>query len=292
MSTLTEKIEKLIQQGESFRWEDCSYSKPEHGPDAAYGKKPSAEWNAWVGRIEHILRKSVRSDSEPYIYFKTANTARIEGNYKDQFDMAKDGYIGALKTLKKLVEEGDIFGELLLQNTPRSMPESDESQGDSTVALSGKKVFIVHGHDHQLKIELEAFLSHIGLEPIVLHREVDAGKTVIEKFETNSDVAYAFILLTPDEIAYTTDQQHLEDSERKKEYRAKPNVIFEFGYFVAKLGRNRVCALYKGDVVIPSDLSGFVYKKVDENVEDIGFSLIIPGTKIELNNGEVEVLEN
>jgi predicted nucleotide-binding protein len=200
--------------------------------------------------------------------------------------MAKDGYIGALKTLKQITEDGDVFGELLIQNLSEPALGLDQSLKNAASAPSGKKVFIVHGHDHQLKIELEVFLSHIGLEPIVLHREVDAGKTIIEKIEANSDVAYVFILLTPDEIAYTINQQHLEDSARKKEYRARSNVIFEFGYFIAKLGRSRVCSLHKGDVVIPSDLNGFIYKKVDANIEDIGFSLIkelkAAGLKLEI----------
>jgi len=38
------------------------------------------------------------------------------------------------------------------------------------------------------------------LEPIVLHRQPDEGKTIIEKFEKHEDVGYVFILLTPDAI--------------------------------------------------------------------------------------------
>ena len=58
------------------------------------------------------------------------------------------------------------------------------------------------------------------------------------------------------------------------EERARPNVIFEFGFFVGRLGRSRVCCLYKGNVALPSDLNGLVYKKVTNSVEDQGFSLI------------------
>lgn len=100
----------------------------------------------------------------------------------------------------------------------------------------------------------------------------------IEKFEKHSDVGYAFILLTPDEIAYTVDQEDQDDEKRRKEgrkeKRARSNVIFEFGYFVGKLGRKRVCCLHKGDVALPSDLGGLVYKKVDGSLESLGFSLI------------------
>ena len=85
---------------------------------------------------------------------------------------------------------------------------------------------------------------------------------------------FAFILLTPDEIAYTSDQETLEDIKRTKEFRARPNVIFEFGYFVARLGRNRVCALVKGDTSIPSDLSGLVYKAIGDTIDPQAYSII------------------
>lgn len=89
-----------------------------------------------------------------------------------------------------------------------------------------------------------------------------------------SDVGYAFVLLTSDEIAYTVDQDHLPDNDRKKERRARPNVIFEFGYFVGRLGRSRVCCLHKGSVVLPSDLNGLIYKQIDESFESQAFSII------------------
>lgn len=285
MSKIIDKIDKLIQQGKTFVWEKSSYNVPEFGPDAIFGSEPSAEWNTWSSRINQVLHETAKPNSEPFVYYHTANSAIIPGNHRDKFDMAKDGYLGALTTLKNLIEEGDIFDELLITTASKNLPEKENNVIPSP-NLNEKKVFIVHGHDHNLKIELEVFLTHIGLKPIVLHREADSGKTIIEKFESNSDVAYAFILLTPDEIAYTISQETINDSERKKEFRARPNVIFEFGYFAAKLGRSRVCALHKSNVSIPSDLSGFIYKQIDTNVEEIGFSLIkelkAAGLKIEI----------
>jgi len=59
----------------------------------------------------------------------------------------------------------------------------------------------VHEHDDELKQQREMFLTELGLEP-VLHREADEGQTIIGKIENHSEVGYAFILLTPDEIAY------------------------------------------------------------------------------------------
>lgn len=137
-----------------------------------------------------------------------------------------------------------------------------------------KKVFVVHGHDGIAKTNLEVFLHEIGLEPVVLHRQADEGLTIIEKFEKHSDVGYAFILLTPDEISYVKADESKDDNARQKEYRARPNVIFEFGYFVGKLGRSRVCCLYTGDVSLPSDVSGMIYKKFTSSIEEVAYSII------------------
>ena len=142
-------------------------------------------------------------------------------------------------------------------------------QDSDEVLVLSKKVFVVHGHDDLAKTSLEAFLREIGLEPVILHRQADEGLTIIEKFEKNSDVGYAFIVLTPDEIAYLKDEDSKPDEERKKEFRARPNVIFEFGYFVGKLGRKQVCCLYTGNVSLPSDVAGMIYKKYDKRIEEI-----------------------
>lgn len=139
---------------------------------------------------------------------------------------------------------------------------------------NSRKVFIVHGRDEIAKSSLEIFLHENKFDPVVLHRQADEGLTVIEKFEKHSDVGYAFILLTPDEIAYLASEEKLPDVDRRKEFRARPNVIFEFGYFVGKLGRGRVCCLYTGNVSLPSDVSGMIYKKYDKAIEEVGYSIL------------------
>ena len=41
-------------------------------------------------------------------------------------------------------------------------------------------------------------------------------------------------------------------------------MVLELGYFLGRLGRDRVCALKRGDVEIPSDFGGVVYEPFDE----------------------------
>lgn len=131
--------------------------------------------------------------------------------------------------------------------------------GNMASTLSGtfsNKVFIVHGHDDASRHMLANFLNRLGLESIVLKEQPDRGRTIIEKFEQTSDVGYAVVLLTPDDIVSAV-QVNMPSA------RARQNVIFELGYFAGKLGRGRVCLLKKGDVEIPSDLFGVVYTELD-----------------------------
>lgn len=175
---------------------------------------------------------------------------------------------------KKIHRLDSIIERLELIPLSSGIQTAVPAQVSSPSQARTKKVFVVHGRDEVAKTNLEVFLHEIGLEPVVLHRQADEGMTIIEKFEKHSDVGYAFILLTPDEVSYLASEETKPDAERIKEFRARPNVIFEFGYFVGKLSRSRVCCLYTGDVTLPSDVSGMIYKRYDKSIEDVAYSII------------------
>ena len=118
----------------------------------------------------------------------------------------------------------------------------------------------MHGHDEEAKLTVARFIENIGLIPIILHERPNEGKTIIEKFESNSDVCFAIVLLTPDDFC---GKQNIDVQEFK--YRARQNVIFELGFFIGKVGRDKVCALVKGEVERPSDYDGIVYVGLDPN---------------------------
>lgn len=118
------------------------------------------------------------------------------------------------------------------------------------------RVFIVHGHEEAPREMVARFLAEIGLEPVILHEQVNRGMTVVEKLHANSDVGFAVVLLTPDDVGRANDATDLKP-------RARQNVLLELGYFVGSLGRDRVCALLKGDLEIPSDITGVVYTPFD-----------------------------
>ena len=85
------------------------------------------------------------------------------------------------------------------------------------------------------------------------------GMTIIEKIERYAnDADFALVLYTPCDHG-----RGAQDTKVPPRNRARQNVIFEHGYLMAKLGRENVCALVKGDIETPNDISGVVYVAFD-----------------------------
>lgn len=187
---------------------------------------------------------------------------------KDQLDRSPYKMLRASAKWRAIDELEDITDKYI--NVAPGSKKREEVMETIAVPADNKKVFVVHGHDTELKNDVELFLKSINLEPIVLHRQLDEGMTVIEKFEKHSDVNYAIILLTPDDVGFPVSETEKPEEDRAIEFRARQNVIFEFGYFVGKLSRKNVCCIYKKGVQLPSDLNGLIYKQVNKSIEEVG----------------------
>lgn len=140
-------------------------------------------------------------------------------------------------------------------------PRAGKKTQQAAVEFSNR-IFIVHGHDEAMKQAVARVLEKLGLDPIILHEKASEGRTVIEKFTDYSDVAFAVVLLSPDDMAYSKDQ-----SPENAKLRARQNVIFELGFFIGKLGRERVLILHQqdGDFEMPSDYAGVLYAPYDDS---------------------------
>ncbi len=143
--------------------------------------------------------------------------------------------------------------KLLRERLEHSDPPQSKSQSQATAP--SRRVFIVHGHDETTKQSVARFLEQMNFQAIILHEQPNQGRTIIEKIESNKDVGFAVVLLTPDDECVTST------GNRK---RARQNVILELGYFIAHLGRQRVVAMKKGDVELPSDVMGVLYTDFDD----------------------------
>lgn len=197
------------------------------------------------GTTEYGDYAIVSMDTLSFSFYEPHSLQEIKENYKAEIRRS----VIKLRSLK------DRFEERITDAPPPIVDTGTKVRTPPN--LGSKRVFIVHGHDEGTKETVARYLAKLALSPIILHEQPNQGKTIIEKFETYSDVAFALVLLTPDDVG------HPKDDPSKASPRARQNVVLELGFFMGSLGRSHVCVLYKEGVEIPSDYQGVTYVPLD-----------------------------
>jgi len=130
----------------------------------------------------------------------------------------------------------------------------------------GKKVFIIHGHLEEAAISLQLLLKkEFSLDSVILKNEASSGDSVIEKFESFArDCGYAIAIISSDDLV---------KKDTEKYFQARPNVVFELGWFYGRYGRSRVCLLKEEGTQIPSDLGGIISLEFDKKINEIFLDL-------------------
>ena len=113
---------------------------------------------------------------------------------------------GILERLELIPEESDV---------------TSTYTSEKEASARGSDVFIVHGRDEGTKQSVARFIEKLDLKTIILHEQPSAGRTILEKFEEYSNVGFAVVLLTPDDVGAAT-----KEKDRLRP-RARQNVIFE-----------------------------------------------------------------
>jgi hypothetical protein len=234
--TASQKLRERIEKGRTIR----------NLPIASFEQfhRSQGELINWTKSTEVFLRHLFDSVSIPDGFVGIEKKLEITSTYPWRIDEINfreimNTLIGYLEGILDVIE---------------LIPESSRQHQN---LLPENGIFIAHGHDEAAKELLARFLERLDLHPVILHEQPNTGKTIIEKFEDYSNVCFAIVLLTPDDVGSARDRN---DSAKP---RARQNVILELGYFHGKLGRGRVCALYKEDVEIPSDYQGVLYIPMD-----------------------------
>jgi predicted nucleotide-binding protein len=240
------KLQERIEKGKTLR--DQHFNSQHELDEATNIKKKWSEFN--LEMFKRLFDNS--AIAKEYEEAGSLSFAFIGGEYsfKDEVQDFRDSIGKKIIKLESILERLDLIPEIM-PNLPKQLvtPHSKTVTND---------IFIVHGQEEGSKETIARFLSKLDLNPIILHEQPNEGKTIIEKFESHaSSVSFAVILMTPDDIGYIKDQP-----EQAKP-RARQNVIFELGYFIGKLSRKNVCALYKDGVEIPSDYQGVLFIRMD-----------------------------
>lgn len=243
-----EKLQKLYSQIDALIEAQSTYLSP--------------EFKAWYAECERILGKCYGEDSiEIKNFLNTQFQSRIIDNEQQRL-WCRNG----LETTKSM------FANLL-----DDFEEEENNATEDNKPIKNNNVFIVHGHDGELKYQIARLLEKLDLEPIILHEQVNTSRTIIEKIEKyGKEAQAAIILFTPDDVGRA-------NSETDIKARGRQNVVFEAGYFMGLLGRSNTILVVSDDSIeLPGDLSGVVYSGVSSEFE-IARELRAMGFEVDAN---------
>ena len=227
-------------------------------------RRDSSEHARWLSNVLRVLDEKFGTDSQ---YSTTIRAfpwketgAGIYSAYDYQSQRERDhqnAFRRQMEQAKGIIQSAiDALTEKLDESKEETAPDYNRT---SSGRFDPKKIFVVHGHNETVKQTVARTLESIGLTPVILAEQPDKGRTVIEKFENEgNDVGFAVVLLT-------ADDKGRKNKARIMQSRARQNVVFEMGYFMALLGRERVMLLLQPGVEEPSDLKGVVYTSLDKD---------------------------
>ena len=273
-----QQIEPQIEKGQQLRDQPINSEV-----ELEEARAESKNWSAYnttllLGLFDNA---SIAKDAYTDFYDRSLVGIGILGKptpFSEELGRYQKGMNRSINSLKGIRDRLALYAEP--SETPQHTSDNGESS-DTPPPTFGNDVFIVHGHDQAAKHTIAGFVRRLGLNPIILDEQANRGQTIIEKFEENANEAgFAIVLLTPDDVGAPKDKQ----DELKP--RARQNVVLELGYFMGKLGRERVCPLFKDDVEKPSDIDGVVYVPMDDSNGwqlKLGIEMQQAGLPVDLN---------
>ena len=245
-----ERLEKALVAVKDLK------EKSVYSPEIATTYHP--EFVIWIRKARTAIGYAFGDQSTQLRDFNGVEYAMPHGFEEEMTSTSDyDFFLGALDIAAAIVRSMINEVEEYWEDDNAPMPDyatTDRRQQ----AITSSRIFVVHGWDEGAKESVARFLQKVGLEPVILSELPAKGQTIIEKFKSNSDVGFAVAILTPDDAGSRSGETELKP-------RARQNVIFELGFFIGSLGRDRVCALTKDKPEIPSDYAGVEYIPLDDH---------------------------
>lgn len=130
---------------------------------------------------------------------------------------------------------------------------------------TNNNVFIIHGHDEINMLKLKNILAdNLKLNPVIMMAKPGMSRPLLTKFEDEaSKCSFAFALFTPDDQVIQKN-----DNERTEYSQARQNVVNETGWFIGRLGKERLVILLKNGTKIHTDYDGVSRIQFKDSIDE------------------------
>lgn len=230
------------------------------------------DYYSWNDYNSELLKAAFNNPKNEYKYRYDNSTQMLglmdyaQGRYDPnnpvyQLKDARRDIEAKTNNLRNLLEKVELI--------PSSADESESSTTNENLDKHKRNIFIIHGHDETSLKELKDIIQDdFNLTPFILQKLPNIGSpTIIEKFEFYAkQCSMAIALFTPDDIIEKDGVQYLQ---------ARPNVIYELGWFSAKLTRQNVILILKEGTDVFSDFQGILQLRFKTNISEIYRELML-----------------
>jgi predicted nucleotide-binding protein len=245
----------------------------------AYGERGSVfgkqRFISWRKRLYAYFKQNLPRSIKDYtdLFSPYDNFQSNYGESAVDFFIRSEGHIifSFLESLILDIKNDDYDFTPINKEVPKVATSPDVE-----TKTKSNKVFIVHGHNNEVKERTARFIQKLGFEPIILHEQASGGSTtIIEKIlEYAKTTDFAIVLYTADDVGGLKDTEH-----GALKSRARQNVVFEHGLLIGLLERENVVPLVADDIEIPNDISGVVYvrdgweMKIAQEMKKAGYEI-------------------
>lgn len=146
---------------------------------ATYAWTGTGEFTEWKQRVQSALRRLFGDQSEQLKAFNAVRyTPPISTNVTPDsvFDSAfMNGIKNAQGIVRSAVKE---FEDCDLEPSGSTGPIATTSKPDDSAKVI-RKIFVVHGHDNEMKQTVARFLERLDFEAMILHEQASDGDTIM-----------------------------------------------------------------------------------------------------------------
>ena len=126
----------------------------------------------------------------------------------------------------------------------------------------GGRVCIIYGRDQIMNRQVVSVIKELGIDPIVMQDKKNRTKPLAQFVEEHKDISFVIAILSADDWVYPK-QGKPQDAMMY----ADQKVVLHLGFWIGRLGRNRIFALYYDQRSFrwPTEHFDVIYTPLDRN---------------------------
>lgn len=126
----------------------------------------------------------------------------------------------------------------------------------------GGRICITYGRDQIMNRQVVSVIRELGIDPIVMQDKKNSSKSLAQFVTEHKDIAFVIAILSADDWVYPK-QGKPQDAMMY----ADQKVVLHLGFWIGRLGRNRIFALYYDQRSFrwPTEHFDVIYTPLDRN---------------------------